>query len=148
MKKRIIFGFLCMVWMIVIFNFSGSQGEESAGLSDRIVAMLHQMIPIIPINDTSIWIVRKLAHFSEYAILGILYVCFFKTFHFRLRSVMMASMLLVFIYACTDEFHQLFVAGRSGQFKDVLIDTAGGTTGILLLYGCQKFWRSNHTGNS
>ena len=36
-------------------------------------------------------------------------------------------------YAATDEFHQLFVPGRSGQLKDVLIDTAGGALGLGLL---------------
>ena len=42
------------------------------------------------------------------------------------------SLIIVFGYACSDEFHQLFVEGRSGQFKDVLIDTSGGIFGSLL----------------
>ncbi|MBC8059640.1 MAG: VanZ family protein, partial [Clostridiaceae bacterium] len=38
---------------------------------------------------------------------------------------------LVFFYACTDEIHQLFVKGRSGRFRDVMIDTSGGATAML-----------------
>ena len=38
----------------------------------------------------------------------------------------------VFLYACTDEFHQLFVPGRSGNFRDVIIDTSGGVLSAIL----------------
>ena len=44
-----------------------------------------------------------------------------------------ASVMLCFFYACTDEFHQLFVPGRSGEFTDVCLDTVGATFGILLV---------------
>ena len=49
----------------------------------------------------------------------------------------------VFLYACTDEFHQLFMDGRAGQFKDVLIDTAGGSTGILLWHVIRDGFRQH-----
>ena len=42
-------------------------------------------------------------------------------------------MLIVIGYACTDEFHQLFVPGRSGQITDVMIDTLGGSIGVLII---------------
>ena len=44
------------------------------------------------------------------------------------------SILFSFLYAATDEFHQLFVPGRSGEFKDVMIDTVGAATGAFLFY--------------
>ena len=50
-----------------------------------------------------------------------------------------------FLYACTDELHQLFVSGRSGQFTDVLIDTLGALFGCLLLLmirRLRKAWRA------
>ena len=41
-------------------------------------------------------------------------------------------MFICFLYACTDELHQLFIAGRSAEIKDVLIDSFGSLTSILL----------------
>ena len=44
---------------------------------------------------------------------------------------------ICFLYACTDEYHQLFIEGRAGQFTDVLIDTAGASLGcaiVVLIY--------------
>ncbi len=44
------------------------------------------------------------------------------------------SILLSFLYACTDELHQVFVPGRSAQFRDVLIDTLGASFGAIITY--------------
>ena len=44
------------------------------------------------------------------------------------------SITLSFLYACTDEIHQIFVPGRSAQFRDVLIDTLGASFGCLLIH--------------
>ena len=51
------------------------------------------------------------------------------------------SLVIVFGYACSDEFHQLFVEGRSGQFKDVLIDTSGGVFGGILTFLKNKIFK-------
>ena len=50
------------------------------------------------------------------------------------------TLLLVFLYASSDEFHQSFVPNRTPLFTDVLIDTAGGTLGLLGLWFVQKFF--------
>ena len=42
------------------------------------------------------------------------------------------TIIFVFIYACSDEIHQLFVSGRSGEILDVLIDTTGGFVGTMI----------------
>lgn len=76
------------------------------------------------------FIVRKTAHFSEYALLGFLWYLFLK----NTRNGMLLSLALTFLYAVSDEFHQLFVAGRSGQLRDVMIDTTGGLFGICLAF--------------
>ncbi|MDF2538325.1 MAG: hypothetical protein K0S76_1346 [Herbinix sp.] len=76
-------------------------------------------------------IVRKSAHFIEYGVLA----CF-VAFHFfvskrkRIHILLLATAISA-IYAATDEFHQLFVSGRSGQMKDVLLDSSGAFTGAL-----------------
>lgn len=132
MKKRWIYGALCLIWMFVIFGMSNAQGEESQGMSDTIVIFLSKILPFVSYNDTWTFIIRKLAHFSEYAILGMLYYLFFSTYQTIAKKQIFILIGCVFLYACSDEFHQLFMDGRAGQFKDVCIDSAGGTTGILL----------------
>lgn len=147
MKKRWIFGILCMLWMFVIFQFSASQGTESQGLSDRIAIMLSNLFPFIAYNDTLTFVIRKLAHFSEYAVLGLLYYQFLTTYPFQERTNLIVSCLLTLLYAATDEFHQLFIDGRSGQLRDVLIDTAGGCVGTLMSAWLTRVFRKRK-GNS
>ena len=76
--------------------------------------------------------VRKCAHASEYAILGIL-LCI-SVSCYRTEKCAMYVFIAGAAYAASDEFHQLFVAGRSCQVTDVLIDSMGVLTGILLIY--------------
>lgn len=141
--KRIILLIVTVLWMAVIFWFSSAPADESAHMSlsaGRVAAKI-----LIP--DFEEWTpekqaafaekidypVRKTAHAGEYAVLGIL---MFGTAgavpgwkHVR-RG--MAAWLASTVYAATDEFHQLFVAGRSGQVSDVLLDGTGAAAGILL----------------
>ena len=70
---------------------------------------------------------------TEYAILGWLAFAFLGTFDMRQKVHYIAALGFAFCYASTDEFHQLFIPGRSGQFTDVCIDTAGAAIGLLLL---------------
>ena len=51
-----------------------------------------------------------------------------------LVKVSLQSLIFTFLYACSDEFHQLFITGRSGEFRDVMIDTIGGFIGSTILY--------------
>lgn len=139
-RKKILIWFLLALWMSVIFLFSSQNADESGALSQ---GFLHRFILWLFPNsmtknpetvDFMEFLLRKCAHMTEYAILGILidiqmhcYQLFQKE-----RKYVIAAVILVMLYACTDEFHQLFVAGRSGQFRDVMIDTCGGLIGILV----------------
>ena len=89
------------------------------------------IIHILPITrDTLSFIVRKCAHMTEYAILAFL---LYKTFIHK-QNPLIKSFIFTALYACSDEFHQLFVSGRSGQFSDVLLDTFGASVGIGIYY--------------
>ena len=77
--------------------------------------------------------VRKCAHASEYAVLGILILGTAYSFsEDRGRKIILLCWCVGTAYAGTDEFHQLFVPGRSCQFRDVCIDSAGVLTGLIL----------------
>ncbi|MFA8437281.1 VanZ family protein [Pueribacillus sp. YX66] len=78
--------------------------------------------------------VRKAAHFFAYFVLGMLALhAFIKSGLHGWRSIWCALALCV-LYAITDEVHQLFIAGRAGQVRDVLIDSVGAIVGISLFY--------------
>ena len=68
---------------------------------------------------------------NKYFILGILSFLVVKDYSIN-KKLIIYSLLICFLYACSDEFHQLFVYGRSAEIKDVLIDSFGSLTSILL----------------
>lgn len=118
------FGLLSVLTMLVIFLFSSQQGSDSAMVSNSF-ANLFSLIGLKSI--VRLFNIRKLAHFTLYAVLG---TCIFT--HMRYKYMFehkihyfISTFLYTFVYACTDEIHQLFVPGRGGHFTDVLIDSAG-----------------------
>lgn len=81
---------------------------------------------------------RKCAHASVYLVLSLL-ILNFLFICFKNKKIFNAiiAVFISFLYACTDEYHQLFVDGRTGQFIDVLIDTLGAVGGVVIFYlGC------------
>ena len=113
--------------MILIFMFSHQTGSESSGLSSQIVLWIQTYLHI-PISE---FIVRKIAHMSEYALLTLTLIYGFYKNHYPIQKIMIYSLIGTFLYACSDEMHQLFIGGRAGQFTDVLIDTCGGCLTII-----------------
>lgn len=80
------------------------------------------------------FIVRKTAHFSLYAVLGVLSflsVISYRNLKYRFRLLISAGICL--LYAASDEFHQLFIAGRSAEIRDVCIDFCGAALAITAL---------------
>lgn len=133
-KKNYLLLSLLIVQMIFIFIMSSFSPDSSNAQSGSIVQVLSEILPNANTNDL-VFFVRKTAHFSEYALLGIffyLYLSQKKPSRLYLSSSLPFSILASFLYACTDELHQLFVPGRSAQILDIFIDTFGATVGILL----------------
>ena len=124
---------LIIIWMCFIFFMSNQPAEISDSQSIGIINILSKMgIDMNGIfGDIANFIVRKCAHFIEYMILGFLIINLLKN-DFKLQHVLLFAIMGVFLYACTDEFHQLFVPGRSGNFRDVIIDTSGGALSAIL----------------
>ena len=120
--------------MILIFVFSHQTGSESSGLSSQIVLWIQTYLHI-PITE---FIVRKAAHMSEYALLTLTFIYGFYINQYPIQKIMIYSLIGTFLYACSDEMHQLFIGGRAGQFTDVLIDTCGGCFAIMFYYVLTK----------
>ena len=128
MKKLSVF--LVIIWMIVIFMLSSFNGNISSVQSDGIVSLLARIIHYTGDIDILRFIVRKVAHFTEYLILGILVINALK--YNSIKDMIKLSILICILYASLDEIHQLFVSDRAGNIFDVLIDTLGSLTGIFL----------------
>ena len=148
---------LVIMWMAVIFFYSHQVGEDSGGLRDSIVNWLYSMGIHIS-SETLSFLVRKAAHMSEYAVLAILLFVALRGSHgqrlieprnsqepresHRLEKraeargyqALISAFVISAIYAATDEFHQLFIPGRTGTPKDVLIDSAGAAIGLALAW--------------
>lgn len=137
---------LTLLWAIVIFAYSAQAGAESEGTS-RWAGTMFARIFVPGFDDWSETEqiefaekidhpVRKVAHFTEYAILGFLVAGTYATKDKSKKKNILIPWLLATIYAATDELHQVFVPGRDGNIKDVLLDSAGcifGVTMMLLL---------------
>lgn len=154
MKKYSKFGkaaiilILLFLWYSMIFSFSARNGETSGSLSGSIALKTAQVFDKLTFGHRSEeniallaekleFPIRKAAHFIEYAVLGCLWFFFFRIFLGKAGGkkqciCMLVCVGIVFLSAAGDEFHQTFISGRSGNFKDVLLDTAGGFTGISL----------------
>lgn len=127
------------LWMAVIFFLSHQNGHDSSETSGILLELL-KLLGIGPgssVQGALSYLVRKAGHFTEYLILAILFLRFSKQRGLSGKSAFYA-VLFVFLYASSDEFHQSFIPGRGPAFSDVLIDTAGGFTGVLLYEWKQK----------
>lgn len=143
-KRKIIFIILIICWLGVIFYFSSMDTYESNGDSKEVVSVALDKAIDISNNNISdnkkediVNIlnlpIRKLAHFSLYFVLSILVMSFLVSSNkFNLRNIILISIIFCFIYACSDEYHQTFINGRTGQFSDVIIDTIGASIGSII----------------
>ena len=138
--KKIISFIVLILWMIVIFSFSSADANKSTGTSDKVITTMIEIKDKITNNETpnnekeiivknSSFYIRKLAHITEYLILG--FLMFNLLNQYSVTNIYYAIGLSI-LYSCTDEFHQLFISGRSGSIRDILIDSIGILIGTYL----------------
>lgn len=139
-QYRVLTAIPVLLLMAVIFAFSAKTAAKSMEESDAVVDIVMGLAPeggdALPsdrerLYEVLVVIVRKGAHMAEYAVLCMLAALHLVTWKLPYRKIAVSSVLFAAFYAATDEFHQLFVEGRSGEVKDVLIDSAGAVLGIL-----------------
>jgi len=135
---------LIIVWMITVFCFSAQQGTDSGDTSRKFTVKIIQIITgkSLLLDDPFIeaiqLFIRKLAHFSMYAIGGFLIMNYVYTIEKSEKEKVLYSIGFGGFYAITDELHQFFVPGRSGNILDVGIDTLGVITGVLVYLVLRK----------
>ena len=153
--KFIIKLILVILWLLFIFIFSNSNSIETTNQSKGITSFiventvkLTNSIHITNIDESEENIsnivsnihpiIRKLAHYTEYFILAILVLLMIK--ETTISYYYIFTILFCILIAISDEIHQLFIEGRSGNIIDILIDTSGCLTYILIykLYNILK----------
>lgn len=147
MKKIIISSILVVLWMIMIFILSGMNSVESNNKSKEIIGNFIGEKEIKD-SDIKVWnevneenldnmnfIFRKIAHAMVYLVLSF-FTCnfFYQLKKRRFKNNYLISIIICLFYAIFDEYHQTFVAGRNGNYQDVLIDLVGAIIGSIVFY--------------
>ena len=153
-RKKKIHILITLAVMVFIFVQSALPGYLSGAESGMVVSFIRWFASVTGLSglaeldaDTIHIVVRKLAHFFEYMLLG---GCLMVNAHdwyeerkthtayaggqrstWRLTFI---AWIIGVIYASTDEIHQLFVADRAGSPRDVCIDSAGVAIGAILMH--------------
>ena len=123
-RKYLITTFIIMAF---IFIQSALPGDLSSNESNIFVQILVALFDVDA--DSAGFAVRKCAHFTEYLVLGGSAMLLFS----EMRLGGLIAWAVGAAYAVTDEFHQIFVAGRSCEVRDMCIDAAGVLCGVLVI---------------
>ncbi len=129
--------------MALIFWFSSQNSADSSDVSRGFLMFIINLIPGTADLDAGAKLelvysmhgtIRKIAHFSIYTALGISSAAaVWSISGMSVKRSILISVPFCAMYSLTDEFHQSFVSGRSGELRDMLIDTSGALFGGLLL---------------
>lgn len=149
MIRKIIKLIIVILCMVIIFSFSTDTGTESNKKSDGVIISICKTFIKHDLSTKEkekyinkyVKLVRKSAHFLIYLILGISIISLIKEYQIINSKALLIAITISFLYACSDEIHQLFVNGRTGKIIDVLIDTLGSIVGVYLYYYIYKFRR-------
>lgn len=125
-----------ILMMAAIFWFSAQPADVSTEMSDgvtRLLLMMAEAVGLMELSPEKIYglcvllstPVRKCAHITEYALLYLTVLFGLKHWQVQGNRRLGRALMITVLYACTDEFHQLFVPGRAGMVTDVIIDSIG-----------------------
>ena len=140
-NKKIIFAIMTILWVAVIFSFSLQPGDVSGDISGSFLRKVlewfapgvFEKLETMPQEQLDILhtVLRKCAHFTEFAVLGVL--SSLTLFQTKVSRRVLMAMVFCLVIASMDETLQLFVDGRAGRFVDVMIDESGALAGIAVI---------------
>ena len=147
---RIILVILLLCTFFIIFGFSSQNGEQSGGISRKVTETilkvsskynkLEEEEKEVVLHRTES-IIRKIAHFSIYTVVGFLLMGLLSTYKLKDKWRMIMTIVIGILYAISDEFHQSFSPGRTPKVTDVYIDTLGIILGVLLVILIRTFYK-------
>lgn len=142
--KKILPAILILVCMLIIFIFSSQESEKNNNISlsvtQKVISIMFDNYDIQS-EEVQVYvlysmhvIMRKIAHFILYYILGAsIYIAVYSRKN-DFRKSFKFSLIIPLIYAASDETHQLFVDGRTARIFDVFIDELGAFSGSLTIF--------------
>lgn len=144
---------LLLMLYLFIFNFSAQDAEQSGSISKMITEKCVEFFNSLTgghwnrdfMEGLTTYFehpVRKLAHFAEYACMGVLLYVIWSQWVSVRKHLCLLVLLWVFVSAALDELHQSFVPGRYASLADVLLDTCGGVFGMLFMILAGRIYRS------
>lgn len=150
-KKIIISWAAVILWMLLIFAFSAQPAVESEKVSMGVTAWIIRFFDHLAIiaGITPQWLdymVRKSAHAAVFFVLAMLVVNAFLQAGVRAGRAFIFAFIVTFLYACSDELHQLAVPGRACMLSDIGIDSIGAIC-ALGLFGA-AYWLKIHKWNN
>lgn len=141
---RVLFTFFAIGTTVFIFSNSLEIGAVSSARSQEFTAFLNHILSGVGLPTLTNAVVRKLAHFAEYALLGFWFTLCLRVYTSHYLRHISWPLLLLLAVADADEFLQTFIADRGSSVRDVWIDFGGGLAGtaaalgIIMLLG--GFW--------
>ncbi len=141
MSKKVLSVMVVLLWMLVIFLFSARNGTSSGGMSRKVITTTVEVFTEIEdetpemekIVDILSFPVRKSAHFFLYFVLGLLVMNALYTLGIEKRTILFAFLICA-CYALSDEWHQTFIDERSGDIRDVLLDSTASLCAIYFYH--------------
>lgn len=149
MFKKILLWIAVICVSLMIFGFSSADGNKSNNLSERVTKKVVHIEESQETNENIMFkkahaLIRKLGHFFEFALLGVLTFYLAKSYNLPLKVCALIALLYTLLFAAGDEIHQLFVDGRDGRVTDVLIDFCGSLVATTILYFKSKTRKENN----
>ena len=145
--QRIIFAVLTIATFVTIFILSSQNGEKSGSTSREFTKKIIEILQLDKnlsksekenLIENSQFIIRKLAHFTIYAIAGINIYGFVNTYDTKKKNKILVTLLVGIVYAISDEIHQMFSGDRTPAIRDVFIDSCGVLFGICIFLAIDK----------
>ena len=151
---RIILILLLLCTFFIIFVFSSQNGDTSGGISTRITERILEKSNRYnaleeeqknKVSNRIEKIIRKIAHFSIYAMVGFLLMGLLSTYKLKNKWRIVITILIGILYAISDEFHQSFSPGRAPKVTDIYIDTLGIIFGMLIILLIREIYHRYNT---
>lgn len=132
MKNKVLNIILLIIWLAVIFMFSSDNYNETMNKSSKLSFITNIICKNDDCKTTATLIIRKVAHFTEYFVLAVLILNVIKDYKAINYKLLLLTFIICLLYAASDEWHQTFVDGRVGTYKDVIVDSLGSLTYLII----------------